>query len=218
MSSDEAVALSVPAGPGQAEAEAEFKWTAGNAALSVFLFVASGLLEVGGGWLVWQAVREKRPWYFGLGGVAALAVYGFVPCAQPMPDFGRIYAIYGGFFILLSFLWGWLLDGIKVSREERAPGAASAAGRSLTRWGDGVPTRWTSGTGSGAPSRWRACWSSCSIHDDERAKGNGGEGPGAVRRTYIHSSSYSSPPRPAGAKSTATACSAAPRRAPGRAA
>ena len=128
MSSDE-VALSVPAGPGQAEAEAEFKWTAGNAALSVFLFVASGLLEVGGGWLVWQAVREKRPWYFGLGGVAALAVYGFVPCAQPMPDFGRIYAIYGGFFILLSFLWGWLLDGIKVSREERAPGAASAAGR-----------------------------------------------------------------------------------------
>ena len=124
MSSDE-VALSVPAGPGQAEAEAEFKWTAGNAALSVFLFVASGLLEVGGGWLVWQAVREKRPWYFGLGGVAALAGYGFVPCAQPMPDFGRIYAIYGGFFILLSFLWGWLLDGIKVSREERRVGRGS---------------------------------------------------------------------------------------------
>lgn len=206
-----AVEVSVPAGGGQegmAEAEAEFKWTAGSAALSVFLFVASGLLEVGGGWLVWQAVREKRPWYFGLGGVVALAAYGFVPCAQPMPDFGRIYAIYGGFFILLSFLWGWLLDGIKVSRGS----ARRRIGRpgSLTNaLGDGVPPRWTSGTGLGAPSRWRVCWSSCFGHDDERAKGN--------EATHIHSS-YSAPLRPAGAKSIATACSAAPRRAPGRAA
>lgn len=32
--------------------------------------------------------------------------YGFVPCAQPMSDFGRIYAVYGGFFIVLSYLWG----------------------------------------------------------------------------------------------------------------
>ena len=32
--------------------------------------------------------------------------YGFIPCLQPMSDFGRIYAVYGGFFIVLSFVWG----------------------------------------------------------------------------------------------------------------
>lgn len=29
---------------------------------------------------------------------------------QPMDDFGRLYAVYGGFFILLSFLWGRVLS------------------------------------------------------------------------------------------------------------
>ena len=32
---------------------------------------------------------------------------------QPTDSFGRVYAVYGGFFILLSFLFGWGLDGDK---------------------------------------------------------------------------------------------------------
>ena len=39
-----------------------------------------------------------------------LIVYGFLPTAQPPPTFGRLYAVYGGFFIVLSFLWGWVVD------------------------------------------------------------------------------------------------------------
>lgn len=39
------------------------------------------------------------------GGIV-LVVYGIVPCLQPISDFGRLYAVYGGFFILLSYLWG----------------------------------------------------------------------------------------------------------------
>ena len=69
------------------------------------LFVLAGLLEVGGGWLVFQTIREKKPWYMCLSGVLLLPLYGFVPCLQPMDDFGRIYAVYGGFFIGLSFAW-----------------------------------------------------------------------------------------------------------------
>ena len=33
--------------------------------------------------------------------------YGFIPTLQPTSDFGRLYAIYGGFFIVLSYAWGW---------------------------------------------------------------------------------------------------------------
>lgn len=35
-----------------------------------------------------------------------LVLYGFIPCLQPISDFGRVYAVYGGFFIALSYLWG----------------------------------------------------------------------------------------------------------------
>ena len=30
---------------------------------------------------------------------------------QPVSEFGRLYAVYGGVFIILSYLWGWGLDG-----------------------------------------------------------------------------------------------------------
>ena len=49
---------------------------------------------------------QGKPWWWGLCGSVVLVVYGFIPCLQPMSDFGRVYAVYGGFFIALSYLWG----------------------------------------------------------------------------------------------------------------
>ena len=42
-----------------------------------------------------------------------MIIYGFIPTLQPTSNFGRIYAVYGGVFIVLSYIFGWLLDGIK---------------------------------------------------------------------------------------------------------
>ena len=91
--------------------KSSFVWTPQTIALSILLFIAAGLLEVGGGWLVWQTVRENKNWTFAATGVLALIGYGFVPCLQPTSDFGRVYAIYGGFFIVLAFAWARQLDG-----------------------------------------------------------------------------------------------------------
>ncbi|EFN55243.1 hypothetical protein CHLNCDRAFT_23629 [Chlorella variabilis] len=81
--------------------------------LSLFLFLAAGVAEIGGGWLVWQSIRLHKGWYLAVAGAAVLFVYGVIPCAQPMDNFGRVYAIYGAFFILLSYLWGWAVDGVR---------------------------------------------------------------------------------------------------------
>ncbi|KAL7462377.1 hypothetical protein ACHAXS_002755 [Conticribra weissflogii] len=56
----------------------------------------------------------KKPWYFALLGSMTLVAYGFIPCLQPSSasdGFARIYAAYGGFFIIMSFLLGWALEG-----------------------------------------------------------------------------------------------------------
>ena len=45
-----------------------------------------------------------------LGGVA-LVGYGFIPTLQHLDDFGRLYAVYGGFFIALAFVWSYYFDG-----------------------------------------------------------------------------------------------------------
>ncbi len=79
-------------------------------AKSLILFVAAGLCEIGGGWMVWQWLRGGRSALWGLGGALALVLYGVVPTLQPA-HFGRTYAAYGGFFIVLSLLWGAVVDG-----------------------------------------------------------------------------------------------------------
>lgn len=86
---------------------------------SLFYFVLAGLMEIGGGYLVWLWLREGKPLWFGILGISALALYTMVHTLQPPANFGRVYAAYGGVFIILSLLWGWLWDGIAPDRWER---------------------------------------------------------------------------------------------------
>lgn len=81
---------------------------------SILLFVLAGLAEIGGGYLVWLWLREDRPLWVGLVGAFVLMLYGIIPTFQPSSlDFGRVYAAYGGAFIALSLLWGWMVDGVR---------------------------------------------------------------------------------------------------------
>ncbi len=63
---------------------------------------------------MWQWLREDRPLWVGVGGALIIVLYGVIPTLQPATlDFGRVYAAYGGAFIVLSLLWGWLVDGVR---------------------------------------------------------------------------------------------------------
>ena len=79
---------------------------------SLGLFVIAGLCEIGGGYLVWLWFREGRPLAYGIVGAIILVLYGILPTLQPA-DFSRVYAAYGGMFIVLSLLWGWGIDGVR---------------------------------------------------------------------------------------------------------
>lgn len=79
----------------------------------VTLFIVAALAEIGGAWLIWQAVREDRGWWFALLGIVALGAYGFVAAFQPDANFGRVLAAYGGVFIAGSLAWGIVVDGFR---------------------------------------------------------------------------------------------------------
>ena len=101
---------------GSSDGPGGFEW-APLIIVKVFaLFLLSGLAEIGGGWLVWQAVRAGKPWWWALLGSASLTLYGFIPTLQPLSDFGRLYAAYGGIFIALSYCWGMRFDGFRMDR------------------------------------------------------------------------------------------------------
>jgi small multidrug resistance family-3 protein len=104
-------------------------------ARSLFLFVVAGLAEIGGGWLMWQWLREGKSLWVGVAGGLILVLYGVLPTLQHEAAFGRVYAAYGGIFIVLSLLWGWQVDGWLPDRYDIIGGAVALAGVAIIMWG-----------------------------------------------------------------------------------
>ncbi len=79
---------------------------------SFALFILAGLCEIGGGYLIWLWLKDDRPWWYGVFGGVVLILYGVVATWQTA-NFGRVYAAYGGIFIVMALLWAWKVDGFK---------------------------------------------------------------------------------------------------------
>src|SRR2546423_5151247 len=85
--------------------------------VTLALFFAAAIAEIGGGYLIWSWIRKKKTLILGLVGGVILFTYGIIPTLQPS-NFGRVYAAYGGIFIVFSILWGVLIDKKKPDRYE----------------------------------------------------------------------------------------------------
>lgn len=94
---------------------------------SSVLFLLAGVLEIGGGYLVWRWWRADAAWWIGVLGGAGLVLYGLVPTYQPA-HFGRVYAAYGGWFVVLSLAWGWAVDRIRPDASDLVGGLICLVG------------------------------------------------------------------------------------------
>ncbi len=99
------------------------------------LFLLAGLLEVGGGYLVWLWLRQHRHPALGAAGFLALVLYGTVPVLQErIHSFGRVYAAYGAVFIVLSMLWGVFVDKNRPDARDYLGAAICVAGAFVMMW------------------------------------------------------------------------------------
>lgn len=73
------------------------------------IFVLAGLCEIGGGYLIWLWLKEDKPVWYGILGGIILIGYGVVATWQT-ENFARVYATYGGVFIVMSILWSMKFD------------------------------------------------------------------------------------------------------------
>ena len=95
--------------------------------ISLALFFVTALFEIGGGYLMWLWLREKRGLLFGVSGGLILFIYGIMPTLQ-QASFGRVYAAYGGIFIVSSIIWGFVVDKKKPDRYEIIGALVALAG------------------------------------------------------------------------------------------
>ena len=85
--------------------------------VTLALFFVAAIAEIGGGYLVWLWLRERKTIALGALGGIILFVYGIIPTLQPA-EFGRVYAAYGGIFIVSAIVWGMIVDKKKPDRYE----------------------------------------------------------------------------------------------------
>ena len=103
-------------------------------AKSLFYFFLAGLCEIAGGYLVWLWFREGKSIGLAIFGAMLLILYGIIPTLQPA-HFGRVYAAYGGVFVVMALIWGWQVDGI-------APDRFDLIGGTIVLMGVGVMMYW----------------------------------------------------------------------------
>jgi small multidrug resistance family-3 protein len=102
---------------------------------ALLLFVLAGVAEIGGGWLVWQWLREGKGLWPGVLGGMVLFAYGVLPTLQREAAFGRVYAAYGGIFIVLAILWGRMVDGWQPDRFDMIGAGIALIGVAVIMWG-----------------------------------------------------------------------------------
>lgn len=101
---------------------------------AIWLFILAGLAEIGGGYLIWLWLREGAHWIYGVLGAVILVGYGIIPTLQNFPSFGRVYAAYGGVFIALALLWGWVVDKHPPDRYDILGAAVCIGGVAIILW------------------------------------------------------------------------------------
>jgi small multidrug resistance family-3 protein len=103
-------------------------------ALSLMYFLVAGLLEIGGGYLIWLWIKENKSIWLAVLGAFLLVIYGIIPTFQKAP-FGRVYAAYGGIFVVLSLLWGWKIDKAQPDIYDLLGGAIILLGIGIMMYG-----------------------------------------------------------------------------------
>lgn len=58
---------------------------------------------------MWLSIREGKPMWYGVLGGVVLVLYGAVVTLQTA-NFAKVYATYGGLFIVMSLLWAFVFD------------------------------------------------------------------------------------------------------------
>jgi small multidrug resistance family-3 protein len=79
------------------------------------LFALTALAEIVGCWLVWLWARHQASAWWLVPAALALAAFAWLLTLHPAAS-GRIYAAYGGVYVVLAVGWLWAVDGIRPDR------------------------------------------------------------------------------------------------------
>lgn len=76
-------------------------------------FLIAALGEISGCYTFWVWLRLGKSIYWVIPGLFALVLFAVALTKIDASNAGRVYAAYGGIYILSSLVWLWLIEGVK---------------------------------------------------------------------------------------------------------
>ena len=84
-------------------------------AKTLALFVVTALAEIIGCYLPWLWLKKGAPGWVLLPAAGSLMLFAWLLTLHPAAS-GRIYAAYGGVYVVASLAWLWLVEGTRPDR------------------------------------------------------------------------------------------------------
>jgi small multidrug resistance family-3 protein len=102
--------------------------------MTFLLFLAAAVLEIGGCWLVWLAMRGGPAWFW-LPAIVSLTLFGYLLSLTGTESAGRAFAVYGGIYILGSVAFMTGVEGVRPDRWDLIGAGFALLGAAVIFWG-----------------------------------------------------------------------------------
>lgn len=101
---------------------------------TTLLFIVTAVAEIVGCYLPYLWLRQGgSPWLL-IPAAASLALFAWLLTLHPTAA-GRVYAAYGGVYVLTALFWLWAVDGVVPDRWDLAGGLVALAGMGIIMFG-----------------------------------------------------------------------------------
>ncbi len=94
------------------------------------LFILTALVEILGCYLPYLWLRKGHSAWLLLPAALSLAVFAWLLSLHPTAA-GRVYAAYGGVYIVVALFWLWLVDGVRPTSWDLAGAGVALAGMAI---------------------------------------------------------------------------------------
>ena len=101
---------------------------------TVGLFFVTAFTEIVGCYLPYLWLREGKTIWLLVPGALSLSAFAWLLSLHPTAA-GRVYAAYGGVYILMAILWLWAVDGIRPTAWDIAGSAVALVGMAIIMFG-----------------------------------------------------------------------------------
>ncbi len=102
---------------------------------SLSFLILAALSEISGCYAFWACLKLGKSPLWLIPVILSLIIFAYALTKIDAPHAGRIYAAYGGIYILSSLIWLWLAEGVKPNKWDLSGVGISLIGTLVILWG-----------------------------------------------------------------------------------